>query len=1241
MASRWQQMSRIWEISQDLTSTVSLDRLLDQILEATVELTDCESAAVLLFDEASGDLRFVAASLFADQLVDIPVPVDASIAGAAFSSGEPVLVPDVSLDPRYYRTVEQVTGFKAYSLLAVPLQFRERRIGVLEVQNKHGDAAFDQQDLEGMRVLAAQATVAIENARLVEALQTSQEGLERRVEERTAELSQINAALQEQVAERAQAEEDVRRRVEQLDALRQISLELTAQLDLGTLLHSIVSRATALLGDVSGGFYLYQPEEDVLEWITSIGPQAAPAGLTLRRGEGLCGRVWQTGASLIVDDYRSWAGRAPAWDGYEIGSSVGVPVRWGEHFLGVLNVFTAESAAFSDHDIEQLSLFASQAAIAVRNARLYEQAQLEIAERARIEEEVRQHRDQLESLVAERVAELEQANQRLEREIAERQRTELERVRLLEAEREQRELAEALRQASATLSGTLDYDQVLDRILQQVSQLMPQAAVNIMLIENGEARVFRGRGYEQFSDEALVKSISFKVEDVAAFQKMRRTGQPLVVPDVERDEDWVYARPEHRWIKSYVGVPIRIRDEVIGFLNANSAVANSFGQTDANRLGVFADHAAIAIGNARLYEQAQRELVERVKAEEELRQHRDRLEELVQERTSELVMAVEQLEEEIAERQWAEEALRRRNQGLAALHDTARTLSATLRLDKLMERALQELERVLPYDAVSISMLHDERGWTVASRGFEGEPSQRFQLEERPLLRRVIQGRVPVIMSDVSQDLDWSPARGLERARAWLGVPLITKDQVIGVLAIVSYTPRAYDEQAASLAFAFAHQVALAIENSRLYEQVQAKLREATLLHSVTAALSFTLELDRILPYVAHSLCEILNGTSAEIYSLDEETNVVTLVADYVAPVGSEAERHPRLGETERLDDLPVIAERLSQRRPLQVRADDPDLSPSLQGWLASRGAQAMLMLPMVVGARVLGFAQLWESQAPRQFTEGEITTGQALIHQAAIAIYNARLVEELRQYTAELEAQNAELDAFAHTVAHDLKNPLTSLIGYSRLTEKRLDRLPGEKLRRNLQVIGQNAQKMHDIIDELLLLASVRKVDEVERGPLDMAGIVAEAQSRLSGLVDERQVDIILPDPTAWPEAVGYGPWIEEVWVNYLSNAIKYGGEPPRVELGATPQENGSVRFWVRDNGAGLTDKDQARLFTPFTRLHQVYAKGHGLGLSIVQRIVEKLGGQVGVESSGVPGEGSLFFFTLPIEETSQRENV
>jgi len=253
-------------------------------------------------------------------------------------------------------------------------------------------------------------------------------------------------------------------------------------------------------------------------------------------------------------------------------------------------------------------------------------------------------------------------------------------------------------------------------------------------------------------------------------------------------------------------------------------------------------------------------------------------------------------------------------------------------------------------------------------------------------------------------------------------------------------------------------------------------------------------------------------------------------------------------------------------------------------------------------------------------------TTLIATIAQGIDITERKRAEEALRQRTVELQARNEELGAYDHTVAHDLRSPLALIIGLAEVLERDYATMLDEERQKCLHDIVRNGYKMSNIIDELLLLAGVRTM-EVEMEPLDMASIVAEAQQRLAFLIEERQAEIILPD--TWPVALGYGPWVEEMWANYLSNAIKYGGQPPRVELGATVQPDGMVRFWVRDNGPGLAPEEQAQLFTPFTRLDQVRTEGHGLGLSIARRIVEKLDGQVGVESE--VGRGSTFSFTLP----------
>lgn len=238
------------------------------------------------------------------------------------------------------------------------------------------------------------------------------------------------------------------------------------------------------------------------------------------------------------------------------------------------------------------------------------------------------------------------------------------------------------------------------------------------------------------------------------------------------------------------------------------------------------------------------------------------------------------------------------------------------------------------------------------------------------------------------------------------------------------------------------------------------------------------------------------------------------------------------------------------------------------------------------------------------------------------------RSEEALLSYANELHARNEELDAFAHTVAHDLLSPLGLVIGYAEFLADVFADLPREEIAQYLHNVVESGYKMSNIIEALLLLAGVRKM-KVEPEPLAMGTIVTETLKRLTKLVQEVGGEIVLPE--SWPVALGYGPWVEEVWANYLSNGLKYGGRPPRLVLGATVQENGMVRFWVRDNGNGLLPQEQEGLFTQFTQRNRKQTEGYGLGLSIVSRIMEKLGGEFGVESTAVSGEGCTFFFSLP----------
>lgn len=233
----------------------------------------------------------------------------------------------------------------------------------------------------------------------------------------------------------------------------------------------------------------------------------------------------------------------------------------------------------------------------------------------------------------------------------------------------------------------------------------------------------------------------------------------------------------------------------------------------------------------------------------------------------------------------------------------------------------------------------------------------------------------------------------------------------------------------------------------------------------------------------------------------------------------------------------------------------------------------------------------------------------------------------QLELQSDKLEAQNRELDAYAHSVAHDLKTPLTTIVGVSGLMKASGITLTPEQTRESSSVINRTAIKMSTIIDALLLLASVRRTDDVTPSAINLRELAEEACQRLEHVATQHKASITFVGE--WQNAMGYAQWIEEVWVNYISNAIKYGGTPPDIHIGCTATGDGMVKCWVRDHGTGIALARRPELFIQFSRLDPRSADGHGLGLSIVKRIILRLGGDVGYEEAD--GNGGVFWFTLP----------
>jgi PAS domain S-box-containing protein len=460
--------------------------------------------------------------------------------------------------------------------------------------------------------------------------------------------------------------------------------------------------------------------------------------------------------------------------------------------------------------------------------------------------------------------------------------------------------------------------------------------------------------------------------------------------------------------------------------------------------------------------------------------------------------------------------------------------------------------------------------------------------------------------------------------------PLRYEDERAGTWFDNSVFPILVRGQVARLAV-FAHDIS---ERKRADEALRKKTHEQERLLETARHLTASLDLKEVLTRIGTRAYELLDAHGCTIYLLEPDGRTLKPVVA-VEPAFEEEILAAAIDV-----DASFTGKAVKARHSMVFNDTLNDPSGYQIPGTPVEEEERIIVSPFIVDDEVVGAMCL--NRLGRSFTEEDLSLAETFASYAETALKNARThaalqqevqernraEEALRQSLLELHLRNEELDAFAHTVAHDLQNPLSIIIGMAQVVGDGCESMSADELRDHLGVILQSGYKMNLIIDELMLLAQVRR-GQVVLSELEMDIIVAEARQRLEEMIEQYGAEIQVPDK--WPQAFGYGPWVEQIWVNYLSNAIKYGGRPPRVEIGAMPQSDGSVRFWVKDNGAGLTPEQQARLFTPFTRLDQVRASGQGLGLSIVRRVVDKLGGRVAVESDGLPGQGCVFSFTLP----------
>ncbi|MEA3339059.1 MAG: GAF domain-containing protein, partial [Chloroflexota bacterium] len=553
--------------------------------------------------------------------------------------------------------------------------------------------------------------------------------------------------------------EETKQRAEEMTALYHTSLEIGTPTDLPNLLWTICDRAARLLGVSKGGLYLYDEAREELELAVSYKLELDFAGIRIGLGEGVAGRVVQTGQSLTVDDYSRWEGRAVTYEEEPFAAVIGVPLRWQGRIIGAITLSEEmKRRTFTSADERLLGLFAQQAAAAIESARLYGEA--------------RRHVEEL----------------------------------------------TALHTIDVAIASTLNLDEVLERIYEQIGALMDIDAFHIALYNEEEdtfhVPIIVDKG-ERLPPQTLEGGLSGWVV---------RTREPLWIEDMEKERDTMPVEAIALSVpaRSLMVWPLVTRDKVIGVISAQSTEPHAFDEGHRRLFSGIASQVAIAVENARLFEETNRRLDE-----------------------------------------------------LSLLHEAALATAATLDSDEILRRTVEAVNNRLNLDVFGFLLLDEDADLIRLHPTFLGVPDEMADFSTplgEGIAGWVAQTGQPFLTPDVSKTshyLDVIPG-----IRSEICVPLKVGDKVIGVINAESTQLNAFSEDDVRLFSTLASQLGVALDNARLFEETNRRLVEARLIQEVMLAAASTLDFDLVLERTVKALNRAL-GIKRLGFLLPDERNGV------------------------------------------------------------------------------------------------------------------------------------------------------------------------------------------------------------------------------------------------------------------------------------------------------------------------------------------------------------------------------